>query len=218
MRSVVPRRRTLHHFASPDDAFAVYIDRVKEQGLALNTEQGRRGWERAAYSCSEEHVECGERDAGFVNSDGYANYRSVMGAIYIGVLGTRDDIEELRVWAWESREECPPAPDTCAVPESQSLYCDGSRVAADASCIEPVSSAGLTMERQSGLAVAGQPIRIIFLLTNSSAPKRPSSRPEPERLTPPKGSSAPSASTTFTNTMPASMPSATRRACAASVV
>ena len=63
-----------------------------------------------------------------------------------------------------------------------------------------------------------QPMRIIFLLTNSSAPKRPSSRPEPERLTPPKGSSAPSAPTTLTKTMPASMRSATRRACSGSVV
>jgi hypothetical protein len=125
-------------FASPDDAFAVYLDRVKEQGLALNTERGRRGWERAMYTCSDEQVECAERDAGFVNSDGYANYRSVMGAMYIGVLGTRDDIEDLRGWAWESREECPPGPDTCPVPESPSLYCDGSRVAADASCVEPV--------------------------------------------------------------------------------
>ena len=79
-------------FASPDDAFAVYLDRVKEQGLALNTEQGRRGWERAMYICSDD--KCAERDAGFVNSDGYANYRSVMGAMYIGVLGTRDDIEK----------------------------------------------------------------------------------------------------------------------------
>ena len=124
-------------FASPEDAFAVYLDRVKEQGLALNTERGRRGWERAMYICSDE--QCAERDAGFVNSDGYANYRSVMGAMYVGVLGTRDDIEDLRGWAWESPEECPPGPDTCAVPESPSLYCDGSRVAADASCVDPVS-------------------------------------------------------------------------------
>jgi hypothetical protein len=129
-------------FASPEDARDVYIDRVKEQGLALNTEQGRRGWERAGYICSEAEVECAERDAGFVNSDGYANYRAVMGAMYIGVLGTRDDIEDLRGWAWESTQECPPGPDTCPVPESPSLYCDGLQVAADASCVEPVSDQG----------------------------------------------------------------------------
>jgi SAM-dependent methyltransferase len=40
--------------------------------------------------------------------------------------------------------------------------------------------------------------RISFLLTNSSAPKRPSSRPKPERLKPPKGSSAESAPTRLT--------------------
>ena len=65
---------------------------------------------------------------------------------------------------------------------------------------------------------SSQPSRIIFLLTNSSAPKRPSSRPNPDRLTPPKGNSAPSAPTALTNTMPASIWSATRSACCSSVV
>gem|GEM_PF-4530584 len=40
--------------------------------------------------------------------------------------------------------------------------------------------------------------RISFLLTNSSAPKLPSSRPKPERLKPPKGSSGASAPTRLT--------------------
>jgi len=43
-----------------------------------------------------------------------------------------------------------------------------------------------------------QAMRIIFLLTNSSMPRVPSSRPEPERLMPPKGSSGLSASTQLT--------------------
>src|SRR6476646_7845112 len=65
---------------------------------------------------------------------------------------------------------------------------------------------------------SGQPTRISFLLTNSSAPYLPSSRPEPERLTPPNGSSAPSAPTMLTYTIPASISFATRSACSASVV
>ena len=65
---------------------------------------------------------------------------------------------------------------------------------------------------------SGQPTRISFLLTNSSAPYLPSSRPEPERLTPPNGSSAPSAPTMLTYTMPASISFATRSACSGSVV
>ena len=40
----------------------------------------------------------------------------------------------------------------------------------------------------SGYRLLAQALRINFLLTNSSAPKRPSSRPKPERLKPPKGS------------------------------
>src|SRR5690349_13154159 len=41
-------------------------------------------------------------------------------------------------------------------------------------------------------------------------PYGPSSRPKPERLTPPNGNSAPSRRTPFTKTMPASMSLATR--------
>src|SRR4051794_7358339 len=60
--------------------------------------------------------------------------------------------------------------------------------------------------------------RISFLLTNSSIPYGPSSRPKPERLTPPNGSSAPSRREPLTKTMPASISLATRSACSASVV
>ena len=64
---------------------------------------------------------------------------------------------------------------------------------------------------------AQPPTRMSFLLTNSSAPKRPSSRPKPEALTPPNGSSTPSAPTALMKTMPASIWSATRSACSGSV-
>src|SRR5436190_2100425 len=60
--------------------------------------------------------------------------------------------------------------------------------------------------------------RISFLLTNSSIPYGPSSRPKPDRLTPPNGNSAPSRRTPLTKTMPASMSLATRSACSESVV
>ena len=77
---------------------------------------------------------------------------------------------------------------------------------------------GGTLTRPAKAIRVGQPTRISFLLTNSSAPYVPSSRPEPDRLTPPNGSSAPSAPTGLTNTMPASIFSATRFAWSWSVV
>src|SRR4029434_2914459 len=49
-------------------------------------------------------------------------------------------------------------------------------------------------------------------------PNLPSSRPKPDRFTPPNGSSTPSAPTALMNTMPASSRSATRLACSLSVV
>ena len=74
------------------------------------------------------------------------------------------------------------------------------------------------LRRRRGNGAHRHPIRISFLLTNSSMPNRPSSRPKPERLTPPNGSSMLSAPTMLTNTMPASILSATRLACSESVV
>ena len=61
-------------------------------------------------------------------------------------------------------------------------------------------------------------VRIILRFRNSSIPRRPCSRPMPERLMPPNGSSAPTALTPLTNTIPASTRSATRAACSGSVV
>ena len=51
-----------------------------------------------------------------------------------------------------------------------------------------------------------------FLLTNSSMPSGPSSRPTPERLVPPNGSSGPPPSGWLIHTMPTSSRSATSRA------
>lgn len=57
--------------------------------------------------------------------------------------------------------------------------------------------------RRSGPHVYQSAMRMSFLLTNSSMPNRPSSRPKPERFTPPNGSSTPSIPTALTKTMPA---------------
>ncbi len=60
-------------------------------------------------------------------------------------------------------------------------------------------SAGWHRASSPFIAVLGtQPMRMSFLLTNSSAPKGPSSRPNPLALTPPNGSSGLSAPTMFT--------------------
>ncbi len=61
-------------------------------------------------------------------------------------------------------------------------------------------------------------VRMSFLLTNSSMPNRPSSRPKPERFIPPNGNSTPSAPTPLMKTIPASILSAIRLACSESVV
>ena len=74
---------------------------------------------------------------------------------------------------------------------------------------------GLFASKSQGAGPRLHPRRMSFLLADSSMPERPSSPPNPDRLTPPKCSSTPSAST---STMPAPILSATRRAYSSSVV
>jgi hypothetical protein len=83
-----------------------------------------------------------------------------------------------------------------------------------------LSKAAATRRRTVGGSKAEtlQPMRMSFLFTNSSMPNLPSSRPNPDRFTPPNGSSALSAPTKLTKTMPASIRSATREPWSLSVV
>ena len=70
------------------------------------------GWERSYVPCApdEDPRTCGARDAGWVNSSGYANYRTSLGRIYIGVLGTGADTDALVSWAFHGNRDTPGGP------------------------------------------------------------------------------------------------------------
>ena len=125
-------------FAKAGDALDVYLARVRAEGLTLDSDTGP-GWEGATYCkgniepaafAEGDTLHCPDREAIFVNSDGYANYRVVRGRLYIGALGTSRDIHDLNDWAWKGSDEGieDPVPgDTGGVPFYQTLWCDGAR-------------------------------------------------------------------------------------------
>ena len=118
-------------FATNDEAFDVYRKRIRDQGLRLEEVSGS-GWEGPRGECAAEYeggheevtLACRDRQATFVNSSGFANYRAVAGRLYVGVLGTNGNVDALAAWARGVEE-----PDTGTIP-GQNLWCDGGAPAA----------------------------------------------------------------------------------------
>jgi hypothetical protein len=135
-------------FASASGALDVYLGRVRAEGLALDSDTGP-GWEGAtqcdgniepaAYPDGDT-IHCRDREALFVNSDGYSNYRVVIGRLYIGALGTNRDIYALNEWAWRGSGQKSTDQlhgDTGGVPSFQTLWCDGARPKAKGALCAP---------------------------------------------------------------------------------
>jgi len=113
-------------FGSPDEAFDHYRNRLRAEGLAYNKgDIGDRRWEECWHfeNEGEEHSSsCRYRHAGFVNSSGYANYRAVGDALYIGVLGNAADVTDVWDWVRLSRGEETPPGEMGEVPYWPTLY------------------------------------------------------------------------------------------------
>ena len=113
-------------FGSPDEAFAHYRNRLRAEGLAYNKgDIGDRHWEECWHFENEgdQHSStCRYRHAGFVNSSGYANYRAVGDALYVGVLGKADDVTGVWDWVRLSRGEETPPGEMGEVPWWPTLY------------------------------------------------------------------------------------------------
>ena len=112
-------------FGSPDEAFDHYLARIRDEGLTYNREEGRRRWELCWDDYGEgeqKQRHCRYRHAGFVNSSGYANYRAVSDALYIGVLGDNSDVQGLEDWSWAGLDVDTPPPEMAPVPEAPTLY------------------------------------------------------------------------------------------------
>ena len=125
-------------FASAGDALDVYLARIRAEGVALGTNPDDGPDSEGSTTCADNYapddiVHCRDREAFFVNSDGYANYRVVIGRLYIGALGTNRDLYDLNEWAWRGSEGDPgdvPPGDMGMVPSYQTLWCAGGRPSA----------------------------------------------------------------------------------------
>lgn len=119
-----------YYFESWDQASAAYMTRIREEGLSLDERVRASRYERRMWDCDEdEYVSiqpdpCEQfREAGFINASGYANYRAVFDRLYIGILGTNDDVGALRDWAWSSEHWPEPPPgEMGAVPMVPTVY------------------------------------------------------------------------------------------------
>jgi len=120
-------------FADAGDALAAYLARVRAEGLSLGADDAS-GSEGATHCddvyADDDTIHCRDREAFFVNADGYANYRVVRGRLYIGALGTNGDVYRLNEWAWRGSEPVitgESRTDLGGVPSYQTLWCDGKR-------------------------------------------------------------------------------------------
>ena len=113
-------------FGSQDQAFDHYRNRLRAEGLAYNKgDVGDRRWEGCWLfeNEGEQHSStCRYRHAGFVNSSGYANYRAVGDALYIGVLGNAADVTDVWDWVRLSRVQETPPGEMGEVPDWPTLY------------------------------------------------------------------------------------------------
>jgi hypothetical protein len=113
-------------FAKPDDAFQVYSRRIEEAGMELLWSDPL-GWEESpSPECQSGEVvqtTCRDRQAEFLNKEGYANYRAVIGRMYIGVLGTNPDMDAQAKWAWGQKDES--GQDDAGPRLFQTLWCEG---------------------------------------------------------------------------------------------
>jgi hypothetical protein len=125
-RDPVVDRVGFYLFGSSGEAFDHYRNRLRTEGLAYNKgDIGDRLWElcwRFEYEGEEHSSTCRYRHAGFVNSSGYANYRAVADALYIGVLGNVADVTQVWDWVRLSRGEETPPGEMGEVPWWPTLY------------------------------------------------------------------------------------------------
>jgi hypothetical protein len=119
-------------FGSPDEAIDHYLARLRDEGLTYNLEEGRRRYELCWDDYGEgeqKQLDCRYRHAGFVNSSGFANYRAISDAMYIGVLGDNANVTKLKDWARQatSQSEALAPGEMGIVPMTPTLY-DGDLV------------------------------------------------------------------------------------------
>ena len=103
-------------FESDATMLAAYFARMDEEGVVRESGGCVDGEGEAAYTPGEGEI--AYRDGCFINDEGFANYRATLPVwhVYIGILGTSDDMAALADFAWLGSRDTPGNPTLWGAP------------------------------------------------------------------------------------------------------
>jgi hypothetical protein len=99
-------------FENDADMLAAYLDRMRAEGVALESGSCLDGESETAYIPWAGDDIAPYRHGCFVNDDGYGNYRATIPGfhVYVGLLGRTAAVRPLEDWAWIGNEDIPGQP------------------------------------------------------------------------------------------------------------
>ena len=99
-----------YRFADDDAMLAAYFARMAAEGIATDSGSCVDGEGEGAYTPGEGEI--ASREGCFINDEGYANYRATLPGshVYVGILGSSDDMTALADFAWLGSQDTPGNP------------------------------------------------------------------------------------------------------------
>ena len=97
-------------FANDDDMLSAYLDRMRSEGVAIDSGSCDEGEAEHAYIQFGDFAS--DRAGCFLNDEGLANYRYTMTVkhVLVGILGRSDDMAALESFAFVPHEDFPGSP------------------------------------------------------------------------------------------------------------
>ena len=105
-------RMGFYLFKTDDDMLDAYMARVSVENLVVDSGACGPGEGEGAYIPYGEDELAPDRNACFVNDQGYGNYRATLSGVhvYFGLLGRTRDMRKLADWAWLGNQDTPGTP------------------------------------------------------------------------------------------------------------
>jgi hypothetical protein len=99
-------------FANTDDLLDAYMARISVENLILDSGACAPGEGEGAYIPWADNETAPDRQACYVNDQGYGNYRATLSGfrVYVGLLGRTADMKSLEDWAWFGNQDTPGSP------------------------------------------------------------------------------------------------------------
>ena len=107
-----------YRFPTEAAALTAYLARMEAEGVPLDGVACVEGEGEGSYVPYEDGISP-MRNGCFVNEQGYANFRATLGGgMYVGVLGTSDDMVALVDFAWQGNQDTPGMPTLWSEPDA----------------------------------------------------------------------------------------------------